>query len=304
MIEKYLPKDFYWLGAKAQGKNLKNMFLGLSKEVNRVDDKGKEILDELDIRKTNKLLSEWENMLGIPGTFLDTLGTTFEKRKQLILIKLAALTAQTTQSFINIAALFGYNITVVSDMTDYYPGESKKSKFTFMIDFFGKSSPARFSLTFPIQFQDNIDGFLNFFKTLIPSNVQLLKFIECPYEYWENPVITENGEMGENRFAVTAGTDTLNAYKASDGDSTTYWRGYWILYYCPYLLVPQKIELTCNSMPTSYTLQGSIDNINFENITVENDFTINTPNSYKYFKFTSTESVDIIELKIKGVYLR
>lgn len=304
MIEKYLPKDFYWLGAKAQGKNLKNMFLGLSKEVNRVDDKGYEILDELDIRKTNKLLSEWEKMLGIPETFLDTLGTTFEKRKKLILIKLSALTAQTEQSFIDIAALFGYNIKVVSNMTDYYPGESKKSKFTFMIDFYGKSSPARFPLTFPIHFQDNIDDFLNFFRTLIPSNVQLLKYVECPYEEWENPIIDENGEMGENRFAVTANTDVLNAYKASDGNLETYWRGSWILYYCPHLLIPQKIEINCDSFPSSYTFKGSIDNNTWEDIEVSDDLTIDTSKSYKYFKFTSQSTISIIELKIKGVYLR
>ena len=304
MIEKYLPKDFYWLGARAQGKNLKNMFLGLSQEVNRVDNKGNEILDELDIRKTNKLLTEWENMLGIPGTFLDTLGTTFEKRKQLILIKLSALTAQTSQSIVDIAALFGYNIKVVSDMTEYYPGESKKSKFTFMIDFYGKSSPARFPLTFPVRFQDNIDDFLNFFRTLIPSNVQLLKYIECPYDKWENPIIHENGEMGENQFAVTAGSDTLNAYKASDGDSQTFWRGSWILYYCPHLLIPQQLEIVCDSFPSNYTLEGSVDNVTFENIDVSDDLTINTTKSYKYFKFTSQQTISIIELKIKGVYLR
>lgn len=176
MIEKYLPKDFYWLGARAKGKNLRNMFLGLNKEIKRANDKSYEVLNELDINQTTYLLSEWEDALGIPGTALATLGTSIEKRRQAILVKLAALTAQTPQSFVDIAKIFGYNIKVYSNMDAYYPDDWLKSKFTFMIDFFGKGEPARFTLTFPVTFQENTDDIINFFKELVPANVNIERY--------------------------------------------------------------------------------------------------------------------------------
>lgn len=175
-IEKYLPKDFYWLGARAKGKNIRNMILGLNQEIKRANSKSEEVLNELDIYKTNLLLSEWEDALGISGTLLETIGTTIEKRRQAILVKLAALTAQTEQSFIDIAKVFGYNIKVYSNMDEYYPDDWKKSKFTFMIDFYGKGEPARFTLTFPVTFQENVDDIINFFKELVPANVLIEKY--------------------------------------------------------------------------------------------------------------------------------
>lgn len=175
-IEKYLPKDFYWLGAKAKGKNLRNLFLGLNQEIKRANAKSKEVLTELDINQTNLLLTEWEEMLGIPGTLLANIGTTLEKRRQAVLVKLAALVAQTPQSFIDIASIFGYTITVHSNMDAYYPDNWKKSKFTFMIDFYGKGAPARFTLTFPVTFQENTDDIINFFKELVPANVQIERY--------------------------------------------------------------------------------------------------------------------------------
>lgn len=175
-IEKYLPKDFYWLGAKAKGKNIRNMILGLNQEIKRANSKSKEALDELDIYQTNLLLSEWESALGIPGTLLETLGDSIEKRRQAILVKLAALTAQTSQSFVDIAKIFGYDIVVYSNMDEYYPNNWKKSKFTFMIDFYGKGAPARFTLTFPVTFQENTDDIINFFKELVPANVEIERY--------------------------------------------------------------------------------------------------------------------------------
>lgn len=175
-LEKYLPKDFYWLGVRAKGKNIRNMILGLNQEIKRANSKPDEILDELDIYKTNLLLSEWEDALGIPGTLLESIGTSIEKRRQAILVKLAALTAQTSQSFVDIAKIFGYNIKVYSDMDDYYPNNWKKSKFTFMIDFYGKGEPPRFTLTFPVTFQENTDDIINFFKELVPANVQIERY--------------------------------------------------------------------------------------------------------------------------------
>lgn len=175
-IEKYLPKDFYWLGARAKGKNLRNLFLGLNREIKRANSKTEEVLTELDINQTNLLLSEWEDMLGIPGTLLANIGTSLEKRRQAVLVKLASLTAQTSQSFVDIAKIFGYNIVVYSNMDAYYPDNWKQSKFTFMIDFYGKGQPARFTLTFPVTFQENTDDIINFFKELVPANVQIERY--------------------------------------------------------------------------------------------------------------------------------
>lgn len=322
MIEKYLPKDFYWLGAKAKGKNLRNMFLGLNKEINRANDKSKEVLNELDINQTKNLLTDWENMLGIPGTLLEGLGTTLEKRRQAILVKLAALIAQTPQSFIDIAKIFDYDIIkVVSNMDDYFPGEWKKSKFTFMIDFYGKGEPARFTLTFPIHFQDNTDDFFEFFRTLIPANTQLLRYEDCPYNKWENPVIEDNGEIGGNKFAVASSDESEDAFKISDGDFNTSWSAdevpSWILFYCPYELIPQSMVVRSNNFPKKFKLEGSLNNTDWTEIgTYEEDistdiaqeYNIVTPSGYRYFKFTILQSqgniANIAELKIKGVYLR
>jgi uncharacterized protein YmfQ (DUF2313 family) len=140
---------------------------------------------ELDISTTTAFLEPWERTVGIPDECFDT-NTTLEIRRQQVLIKLAALGVQTEQDFIDLAAMYGVEITIASGI------EHNAFTLTFPIVFFDTAKQARFTMlvfyeidqaytfpyTFPIIFSGReIPVIECLFRKLVPANVDL-KFIQ------------------------------------------------------------------------------------------------------------------------------
>lgn len=92
------------------------LFAALSVELQRLRTRVVILLDETDPRTTSELLSEWEEQFGLPDPCV-TEELSTEQRRAALLAKMTALGGQSPQYFIDLAAKYGYEITI----TEYRP---------------------------------------------------------------------------------------------------------------------------------------------------------------------------------------
>ena len=99
------------------------------------------------------------------------------------------------------------------------------------------------------------------------------KYVDTP---WTQPVITQNGTLGGDSFAVTAtSTGTLyypDAWRCFDNDTTTYYQANGqctMIIYNPKEIKVSQFDLyeALAWKSTSAIVQGSNDNINWSDIT-------------------------------------
>jgi len=111
IIDKFWPQGLAWprdpntLQGKLRG--------SLASEMERVDQRIQDLLNELDPRTTAELLSDWERMLGLPDNCGGTVPTSLEQRRQAVITKLRAIGGQSKQYFIELAALYGFDIEIL-----------------------------------------------------------------------------------------------------------------------------------------------------------------------------------------------
>ena len=160
------------------------------------------------------------------------------------------------------------------------------------------------------------------------ANTQLIE------EHWIQPILTANGTLGGNTFAVAASTElragyeAFQAFRANDDDS--YWHSasqtdklWYLIFYNPTALKVSKIDLRIYStsyIPSGGKLQGSnngtswIDVCSFTNTTTINQcdqFSIEATSNttfYKYYRILFTgcnhpNYVNITEVNIWATYL-
>lgn len=111
IIDKFWPRGIAWPRDPntLQGK----LRASLTPELERVDQRIQELLDELDPRTTVELLPDWERMLGLPDNCGGIVPTTLAQRRQVVITKLRAIGGQSKQYFIDLAALYGFDIEIV-----------------------------------------------------------------------------------------------------------------------------------------------------------------------------------------------
>lgn len=152
-------------------------------------------------------------------------------------------------------------------------------------------------------------------------------------EQWVQPLLSANGTLGGNSFAVAASSEystSYQAYMAFRGDfDTSYWHSasqtdnnWYLTFYNPTALKVSKLDITIYStshIPSGGKLQGSnngtswTDVCNFTNTTATNQsdkFVIDARNNttfYKYYRilFTGSSStyVNVGEVVIWATYL-
>jgi len=154
----YLPGGILFAIKSFQDSNFRKLLRGFAGELFRSNGLLIEYSEEVLPDTTNKFLGEWESSLGLsPGS-----GATNEDRRRDILVRLASSGVQTSQDFIDLAAIFGIPVTVTG--------------ITYTITV-GVSIPI--AETFPLEFEINfgsaeIELLRGLFENLIPANCELV----------------------------------------------------------------------------------------------------------------------------------
>lgn len=112
ILANYLPNGDLLIGKNTQGTNLRKLLFGMAREMKRSEELIALFAVEHDINQTNLLIENWESALGIPDDCIEV-ADTIEERRRNVLLKLFSLGAQTAQDFIDIAALFGFTVTII-----------------------------------------------------------------------------------------------------------------------------------------------------------------------------------------------
>lgn len=150
---------------------------------------------------------------------------------------------------------------------------------------------------------------------------ELISLTPASQMSWVRPNLTSNGTLGTDNFAVAANqySSSYAAYKAVDDNASSYWYGYpsGNIDYTFYASDKIKVsELTFKFFggyqASSVIVQGSDDNIDYENITTSYTSTSSTMYTatltnnkyYHYYKITFINSyyTRIYDLQINAVY--
>lgn len=123
-LGQYFPNDRLFAAKNIKGKNLYKLLMGLSGELQRMDEIFQSVWDGTNILTTidPNYMTLWEGFVGIPDTvFTQTTSLTINQRRQNVLIKLRSLGVLTEEDFIDLAALLGVSITIKHGIEVAYP---------------------------------------------------------------------------------------------------------------------------------------------------------------------------------------
>jgi uncharacterized protein YmfQ (DUF2313 family) len=159
---------------------MRKLLFGLAGEFARLDGTMDTILDEYDPRTTTQFLQEWEQAVSIPDHCFDGAGS-LALRRLCVEAKLAHMNVQTEQDFIDLALLFGFNVTIDGGKScGVFPlafpicffENIKAAKHTMIVHFEGADNV--FPMPFPIQFASGIMNIVVcMFNRLRPANVHV-----------------------------------------------------------------------------------------------------------------------------------
>lgn len=133
----YLPSGYTFEAKNVYDSNLRSLLRGLASELKITQDYISTFEDEYFPDTTKLFLSEWESALQIPDECL-IVEETDDKRLRNIIIKLANMNLQMCSDFVNLASLFGVNVTCTpgSELTGVITFDSiTTARNTIVIDF-------------------------------------------------------------------------------------------------------------------------------------------------------------------------
>jgi len=178
----YLPGGILFASKSVANSNFRKLLRGMAGELFRANGLLKEYSEEIIPDETVKFIDEWESTLGIPDECFTGTGTIDNRRRD-VLTKLAALGIQTKQDFIDVAAIFGITVDVISGggvgiFPVQFPfilfNSSKEARFTIIITFTVPEA-SKFPYTFPLPFSNNEIAVLEcLFNKLKPANCKVI----------------------------------------------------------------------------------------------------------------------------------
>jgi uncharacterized protein YmfQ (DUF2313 family) len=181
-IADFLPNGELFRAKNTPDTNLYNLLLGLAYENARIENKMNEIAYQYDINKTTELIEQWESALGIPDDcFSNTVDINL--RRTQVLAKLS-LSIDTADSFVALAAEFGYTIEIVQASNvaifplqfplQFYP-TAKTARFTIIVNMPSELQPCTFPIAFPLCFSPPNSNIIEcFFRKVKPANCQIV----------------------------------------------------------------------------------------------------------------------------------
>jgi hypothetical protein len=183
----HLPGGQVFTAKNIQGSNLYKTLYGLSAEVTRSQSKINQLSNQYNIFISDDLLDEWEQALGIPDECFTTNGIDNSQRRLQIIAKLAKMNIQTPRDFVELASLFGYNISILygADFGNFpaeFPillGTDDDVVFSMIIKFDDIDKPTNlFPAMFPILFTSfDVSEMLKcLFNHQVQANVKIIYF--------------------------------------------------------------------------------------------------------------------------------
>ena len=189
LLASHLPIGRVWQAGFSPDSNIGKFLLGLACEFFRFEYLSNLLSKEMDIRKTDQLLIEWEKSVGIPDSCFRVF-SDISSRRALVEQKLAKFGGvQTAQDFENAALGLGFTVevyygaagggfswpmtfpTVFISYADY-----TEESHTIVIIITGTYvSDDTFALPFPLPFGISPTQFLQcIFRKLAPANVEVI----------------------------------------------------------------------------------------------------------------------------------
>jgi len=183
-IADYLPDDETFVAKNISGTNFRSMLEVFGKRLLKYSDMVNLFSNEMSPECSNQLMSEWENMLGIPDDCFKIKDQDINTRRRNATIKLGKMSVQTTDDFTVLAESFGATATVQSGIDyvngggDPFAGGDQEARFTIVITFVGEPVDT-FPFTFPFTFGSEILGILEcVFSKVRPANCNTLFIID------------------------------------------------------------------------------------------------------------------------------
>lgn len=172
----YLPGGYTFEAKNVVDSNLRALLRGMASELKITQDYITTFETEYFPDTTTLFLSEWEAALQIPDDCL-IVEETADKRLRNIIIKLSNMNLQSTQDFVDLAALFGVVVTVTpgSELTGVIAFDSiTTARNTIVIDF--PLPPGdNFTYDYPIIFGDLTQSIIKcLFQRQRPAHAVLL----------------------------------------------------------------------------------------------------------------------------------
>lgn len=180
---KYFPQGKATVNIFNPLSKMYGMIKGYSAEFNNFDNLLNVLFDDFNIYSTENSIDLWEGAVGIPDDcFTNTV--SLEARRNQVIAKIKADGVQTAQDFVDIAAILGYEIEVLSSSdTSVFPvsfpwlflGDINTARNTIVIKFLNAQDPTVFPVPFPWLFgQSDITGVQCFLEKLAPAHVQVV----------------------------------------------------------------------------------------------------------------------------------
>ncbi len=110
MILNLFPKGFAW--AKSQDSMLYKLAQALTPEVQRLQNRGYNLIEETDPRTTFELLPDWERIAGLPDA-CSPASPTLTQRRNAVALKITSFGSISKQFYIDLAAKLGFKISII-----------------------------------------------------------------------------------------------------------------------------------------------------------------------------------------------
>lgn len=183
MLAKHMPTGKIWEACFDDSTHMGKLIVGLADEIYRVQLLIKEAIDEININKTDKLLPDYEESVGIPDLCFSNTVTKAERRNQVLQKFTNFQGVQKASDFVRVAASFGISVTVqpsvqLSEKTTFplpFPFGFSEGPHTITVIVLGISEGIKFPLPFPMKFHKGVFDFLRcIFNILAPANVKVI----------------------------------------------------------------------------------------------------------------------------------
>lgn len=110
-LKQLMPKGIAW--TRSIGSIFHQLFQAMAEEMARFDSRiSVDLINEMDPRTCLEMLDDWERIVGLPDACQTSLSVGVTLRRIDVLRKLVSKGSQSRQFFIDLAAAFGYTITI------------------------------------------------------------------------------------------------------------------------------------------------------------------------------------------------